>query len=124
MLKKMVGEDKPLSVYSKVDLARLPPCRDSLLPHIQRVNYRVSCYKKAHIPIFELPKPYDEDQGWVIGETGIIEPLWTKGSILPQSLIDLLETNINNEEKVDDEIDRVLSSDYEDDDDDNEIEDF
>ena len=83
MLKKMVAEDKPLSTDSKVDLARLPPCRNSLLPHIQRVNYRASCYKKAHILIFERTKIYHEDQGWVRGETNIIEPLWTKGSILP-----------------------------------------
>ena len=61
MLKKMVGEDKPISIDSKIDLAQLLPCRDSLLPHVQRVDYRVSCYKKAHIPIFEQPKPYDED---------------------------------------------------------------
>ena len=39
MLRKMVGEDKKLT-KSKVDLSRIPPCSDSLLPHIQRVNYR------------------------------------------------------------------------------------
>ena len=32
MLKKMVGEDKPLSADSKVGLTRLPPCKTSLLP--------------------------------------------------------------------------------------------
>ena len=82
MLKKMVGEDKPLSADSKVDLARLPPCKTSLLPHVQRVNYRLCCYKKAHIPIFERSKFYDNEQGWV-RENKIIEPLWTKGIILP-----------------------------------------
>ena len=123
----MVGEDKPLSVDSKVDLARLPPCRDSLLPHIQRVNYRVSFYKKAHIPIIEYPKSFDEDQGWVRGEANIIEPLWTKGSILTQSRIDLLDTNRSDEEEADDEINLDVSSDDEiedDDNDDDEIEDF
>ena len=83
MLKKMVGKDKPLSTDSKVGLARVPPCRDSLLPHVHRVNYRVSCYKKAHILIFERPKPYDEDQEWARGEANMIEPLWTNGTIPP-----------------------------------------
>ena len=30
MLKKMVGEDQTLTAKSKVDLGRLPPCRDSM----------------------------------------------------------------------------------------------
>ena len=65
ILKKMVGEDKPLSTDSKVDLTRLPPCKTSLLPHVQRVNYRLCCCQKAHIPIFERTKPYDNEQGCV-----------------------------------------------------------
>ena len=118
MLKKIVWEDKPLNIDSKVDLARLPPCRDSLLPHVQRVNHKVSCYKKAHISIFEHPKPYDEDQGWVRREKNIIEPLWTKGNILPQSAIDLLDTDNKDEEDTDDEIELEVPPDYEVDDDD------
>ena len=43
MLKKMVGEEDTLNIKSMVDLARVPPCKDSLIPHIQRVNYRVAC---------------------------------------------------------------------------------
>ena len=31
-LRKMVGEDKALDIESKIDLARLPPCQDSLAP--------------------------------------------------------------------------------------------
>jgi len=34
MLKKMVGEDVRLTAKSKVDLSRLPPCRDKLVPRI------------------------------------------------------------------------------------------
>ena len=113
MLKKMVGKDKPLSIDSKVDLAQLPPCRDSLLFYVQRWNYRVSCYKNAHIPIFEWTKPYDEDQGWVCVETHIIEPLWNEESILPQSVIDLLSTENYDEEDIDDEIELEVPSDYE-----------
>ena len=48
MLKKMVGENEELTTKSTMDLSRLPPCRDSLVPHIGRVNYHLSNYKKAH----------------------------------------------------------------------------
>ena len=67
------------------------------------MNYRASCYKKAHILIFERTKIYDEDQGRVRGETNIIEPLWTKGSILPYSVIDVVDTDNDNDEDTDDE---------------------
>ena len=52
MLKQMVGEDKQLMTKSKVDLSRLPPCRDNLVPHINRVNHRLAHYKRADKAIF------------------------------------------------------------------------
>ena len=64
MMKKMVGENNTLSKKSKVDLSRIPPCKDSLIPHIQRVNHRVAGYKQAHQNIVESPMPYDDGQGW------------------------------------------------------------
>lgn len=113
ILKKMVGEDDMLSKKSKVDLARLPPCQDSLIPHMHRVNYRVACYRRANQPIFEKPKPYDPDQGWERNENGLLEPIWSKGPILPNSLIDILEkTDFNiRDEDADDEDESI---DYED----------
>ena len=106
MLKKMVmvGEDKPLSADSKVELTRLPPCKILLLPHVQRVNYRICCYKKVHIPIFDRPKPYDNKQGWV-QENSTIEPLWTKEIILPQSVVDLDKLELENSTDYDDDDD-------------------
>ena len=91
MLKKMVGEDNDLTKESKIDLSKLPPCLNSLIPHINRVNHRVAGYKRANVPIFEKPKPNDADQGWTINEYGILEPVWTIGPCLPQSLIDLMD---------------------------------
>ena len=90
MLKKMVGEDNDLTKESKIDLSKLPPCLNSLIPHINRVNHRVACYKRANSPIFEKPKPHEANQGWSINDSGILEPLWTIGPCLPQSLIDLM----------------------------------
>lgn len=93
MLKKMVGEDKHLTKSSKVDLARLPPCRQSLVPHILRVNYRVRQWKLANIGIYEIPPA--TDHGWTTGETGLLEPTWTHGHILPPSLEDVLEVTMS-----------------------------
>lgn len=111
MLKKMVGStDEQLTTKSKVDLSRLPPCRDNLIPHIGRVNYRLANYKRAHIPIFWHPNPYDPGQGWEKTEEGTLEPVWSCGPVLPPSLIDLLEETAeeveeNEEEEEDEEID-------------------
>ena len=108
MLRKMVGEDEALSSRSRVDFARMPPCQDALIPHIQRVNYRVASYKRAAEPIFWRPKPYDEGQGWQKTEGGIVEPISSCGPILPQSLIDLLAAGANGDgdgdEREEDEV--------------------
>ena len=101
MLTKMVGEDHGLDKNYKVDLSRLPPCQDSLVPHTTRVNYRTACYKRANTPIFEKPKPHDQDQGWVIDDDGIIESKWSNGPVLPQSLIDLMADHSETEEDED-----------------------
>ena len=104
MLKKMIGDGNKLTSKSRVDLARLPPCRNALVPHIQRVNHRVSLYKRAHECIIESPKPYDEGQGWTKTDDGLLEPLWSRGPVLPQSLVDLLErTNEGNGDITEDE---------------------
>ena len=77
------------------------------MPHVQRVNYKVSCYKKAYILIFERPR-----QGWVREETNIIETLWVKESILPQSVVHLLDTDNNDKGDTDDETEPEVPSDY------------
>ena len=42
----------------------------------------------------------------------IIEPLWTKGRILPQSAIDLLDNDNNDKEDTDDKIELEVPSNY------------
>ena len=63
MLRKMVGDEDKLSTKSKVDFSHLPPCRDSLLPHIDSVHYKLCMWKQSHIPISECPLP--QDGTWV-----------------------------------------------------------
>ena len=120
MLKKMVGEDETISRKSKIDLARIPPCQDSLIPHCQRVNHRVACHKRANQPIIEKPKPYDMDQGWEKVDSGSLEPIWSKGQILPKSLIDLLDStdwDLDDEDDDDEYLDYDHIFDDEDEDD-------
>uniref|UniRef100_UPI00358DFFF2 uncharacterized protein isoform X2 n=1 Tax=Myxine glutinosa TaxID=7769 RepID=UPI00358DFFF2 len=77
LLRKMVGEDKKLTSKSKVDLARLTPCHSALKPHVQRVNHRVALYKRADEAILEKPKLYDEGQGWMRTDEGVLKPVWS-----------------------------------------------
>ena len=93
MLKKMVGVNEKLTLNSKVDLSKLPPCADNLLPHVQRANYRTATFKRADQPIFWKPKPFEDNQGW-IKEGDTIEPCWSCADILPPSLIDLVEDTV------------------------------
>jgi len=55
MLQKVVGENQELTTKSIVDFSRLPPYRDSLIPHIGRVNYSLANYKRAHKATFLRP---------------------------------------------------------------------
>ena len=117
MLRKMVGEDDTLSIESKVDLVRLPPCRNSLILHVQRVNHRLGCYKKADTPIFDRPKPDEPGQGWTKNSEGVLEPLWCLGPILPISLVDLLQAEPDiMEEDEDDDINEFMEEEMDDDD--------
>ena len=99
LLRKMVGEDEELTSKSKVDLARLPPYHSALKPHIQRVNHRVALYKRANEAILERPKPYDDGQGWLRTDDGVMEPVWSCTPILPMSLVDLLDAGDREEEE-------------------------
>ena len=104
LLRKMVGDGEKLTSKSKVDLGRLPPCYSTLKPHVHRVNHRVALYKRAHQAIVEKPKPYEEGQGWLRNDSNnMLEPIWYCGGILPNVLVDILETTANEDSGDDDE---------------------
>ena len=114
MLRKMIGEHEKLTTKSKVDLSRLPPCRDSLIPHISRVNHRLAIYKLADIPVFWCPRPYDPGKGWERKDKDILEPLWSCSPVLPLSLIELIERTKEEIEKSEgSEQEQEEDSDYE-----------
>ena len=62
--------------------------------------------------------PNDENQGWSINENGILEPVWTTWSIMPQFLKNLIDAT-NDEESDDEEMEREPEA-YEKDDEDGE----
>lgn len=105
MLNKMVGHEEQLTTKSKVDLSRLPPCKDNLTPHIYRVNHRLAIYKRAHQRIILSPKPFDPEQGWEKTADGILEPMWSCGSILPPSLVDLVDKTVREVEETEEYVD-------------------
>jgi hypothetical protein len=111
MLKKMVGEGDTLRSSSKVDLARLPPCKRSLIPHIRRVNFRVAQWKNSHITMPDIPPP--GEHGWArAGE--FIEPVWSEGPVLPSCLEDIFagspgEDNSSDEDTGDESLDGYYS---------------
>ncbi|KAG1678651.1 hypothetical protein GQR58_013324 [Nymphon striatum] len=61
---------------------------DPSTAHISRVNHRLAIYKRADIPIFWSPKPYDPEQGWERNDEGVLEPVWSCGPVLPPTMID------------------------------------
>ena len=102
MLKKMVGEGKTIQSASKVDLARLPPCRRSLIPHIRRVNFRAAQWKNSHVTMLDIPPAIEH--GWAqSGE--FLEPVWSEGPVLPSSLEDILAGSPGDDSSSDEDTD-------------------
>ena len=63
------------------------------------MNHPIVLYKRAEEPILEQPKPYDDRQGWRRTDDGVLEPVWSCRPVLPNSLVDLLDTGDREEEE-------------------------
>ena len=50
-------------------------------------------------------KPYDDDQGWIRVDDGVLEPVCSCGPVLPNSLVDILDTGDREEEEEEEEFD-------------------
>ena len=99
-LRKIEGEDEKLTSGRPGSLS---PCDPALKPHRHRVNYRVTLYKRADESILEKPNPYDDGQGWIRTEDGVLEPVWSCDAALPNSVVDLLDTGDREEEEEEEE---------------------
>ena len=113
MLKKATGGNTDsLRHVQKVDLSRLPPCRRSLIPHVLRSNLRCYEFKHSHLPDPQLPAP-GAKYGWTTDDDGNLEPLWSDGTVLPESLHELVVRDPNEESDEDDiDSDRESCVDY------------
>ena len=60
-----------------------------------RCNYQVRIWKLAHVAEPSVPNPND-GHGWTF-ETGIMQPKWTDGEVMPWQLVDILEETIEND---------------------------
>ena len=54
-------------------------------------------------PILEKPNAYDEEQGWIRTDIGVLEPVWACGPVLPNTLVDLLDIDDREEEEEEEE---------------------
>ena len=57
------------------DLVRMYPCHSALQPHVQHANHRLALHKQADEPILEKRKPYNEGQGWIRTDEGVVDPM-------------------------------------------------
>ena len=96
LLKKKCVENDQLDPKRTVDLSIFPPCQETLKQHLKRTIYQVGIWKRAFEQFPEVPDP--EDNGWV-KETGVLEPLWCDGEILPLCLADLVKDDSDTEEE-------------------------
>ena len=98
MLRKMVGEDERLTSKSMIDLG----AHLRATPLYQLVNHRVALFHCAAQAIIEKPKPFEQDQGWMITDDGILEPNWCCGKVLPAALVDRLVSTVDekNDERA------------------------
>ena len=103
LLRKIVVEDDKLTSKSKFDLVRFHPCHSALKPHLQWLNHHVALYKHADEAIPAQLEPYDDGQGWIRTDDGVVEPVWSCGAALPNTLVNLLYTGVRDEEKEEEE---------------------
>ena len=112
LLKKKCDSNGNLDPSRNIDIANLPPCSNTLKQHIRRANYQVGIWKKALDNFPEIPDP--SDHGWVVND-GKMEPLWCDGPVLPNQLVDVLESRFvtSNENDDDEDIDYYADADLE-----------
>ena len=82
------NEDESLRQPKAFDTSSIPPSQGSLNEHSKRANFQAAIWKRAHLPVYDVPAPTD-GYGWEVSE-GTMEPKWNSTDILPQNIVDLL----------------------------------
>lgn len=89
----------------KFDTALIPPCKSSLIEHCKRAHYQVAQWKRSHIQFPLIPGPLT-DNGWCLDSHGHLVPVWYTGQMLPQSIINELPADKDDEEDEDEDVDK------------------
>ncbi len=89
------GGKKQITESKKFDLATLPPCKSILEQHVLCCNFQTRIWKLAHIAKPFVPNAI-EGHGWTLN-TGIMQPKWIDGEVVPRKLVDILEKTIEGE---------------------------
>jgi len=93
------------SSVNGIDLSLLPPCSAALKQHCLRASYQAFIWRHSHIAYPAVPSP--DDCGWFRDEEGRLHIQWIEGDIMPQQLVDILDTEgaellSDNTEETDD----------------------
>ena len=78
------------SSVSGIDLSLLPPCSTALKQHCLRASYQAFIWSHAHIAYPLMPSA--DECGWCRDEEGTLQIKWVDGDIMPQQLVDILDT--------------------------------
>ena len=108
------NEDESLWQPKTSDTSLIPPSQGSLNEHSKRANFQAAIWKRAHLPVYDVPAPTD-GHGWEVSE-GTMEPKWNSTDILPQNIADLLAKepgNLESDENSDSDIESDVGSDHE-----------
>lgn len=97
-INELCTKDNSLLPSKNIDMSSMPPCKRSFIQHIERVNYQVGIWKRAHIAYPTIPNA--ASHGWKL-ENDILQPLWYEGDIVPQLLADMAEDVVNTDEDCD-----------------------
>ncbi len=81
----MCADKDQESLAKNVDMSSMPPCKRSLVQHVQRVNYQVGIWKRSYIAEPDIPDP--EGHNWRIAEE-LLQPLWYDGQEIPDQLVE------------------------------------
>ena len=81
------GDNRPIANCKGIDLSQLPPCRTSLIKHIQRANFQARIWKHAHKTNQDLPQK--ENSGWKRVEGELVVD-WNDEDIFPIDIIDII----------------------------------
>lgn len=79
------------TIHEGLDLSLLPPCKGTLRMHCLRANFQAFVWRHSHLANVFLPSPIGS--GWKCDQEGRITIDWIEGNVMPQQLVDILDSS-------------------------------